>query len=59
MSSEIIDFAQWFRSPAGRYLHAWELEHGDQVVADCFGYHALRIGCEYLQLVRNSPNRPR
>ena len=54
MSSEIIDFAQWFRSPAGRYLHAWELEHGDQVVADCFGYHALQIGCEYLQLLRNS-----
>ena len=54
MSEQIIDLAQWFHTPAGRYLREWELRHCDQAVADCFGYHALQIGGETLPLLRNS-----
>lgn len=53
MSRQIIDLAQWFQTPAGRYLQDWELQHCDQVVTDCFGYHALQIGGEHLPLLRN------
>lgn len=53
-SARIIDLAQWFQTPVGRYLREWELRHCDQAVADCFGYHALQIGCESLPLLRNS-----
>lgn len=54
MSEQIIDLAQWFHTPAGRYLREWELRHCDQAVADCFGYQALQIGGETLPLLRNS-----
>ena len=54
MSGKIINLAQWFDSPAGRYLQAWELERCDRATCDLFGYHALQIGAEHLPLLRNS-----
>lgn len=44
MSGEIIGLHQWFGSPPGRYLLAWEQERYDELVADIFGYHALQLG---------------
>ena len=34
----------WFETPAGRYLLAWEQAQFDNAVADIFGYHALQLG---------------
>jgi SAM-dependent methyltransferase len=35
---------EWFETPAGRYLLAWERAEFDAAVADIFGYHALQLG---------------
>lgn len=34
----------WFQTPPGRYLLAWEQAAFDRVVTDVFGYHALQLG---------------
>ena len=43
-SSAIISLADWLRTPAGRYLLAWEQQHLDRAVVDVFGFHALQLG---------------
>jgi len=35
---------QWFDSPPGAYLLAWEQASADRLLADVFGYHALQVG---------------
>jgi len=35
---------EWFETPPGRYLLAWERAEFDRAVADIFGYHALQLG---------------
>jgi SAM-dependent methyltransferase len=49
MSEPIIDLQQWFRTPAGRYLLAWERAKVDAAVVDIFGYHALQLGVPELE----------
>ena len=44
MSGRIIGLPDWFQTPAGRYLLAWEQAQFDAIVADFFGYHALQLG---------------
>ncbi len=44
MSGQIIGLQDWFQTPPGRYLLAWEQAQFDQAVADIFGYHALQLG---------------
>ena len=44
MDSQIIDLADWVKTPPGRYLLAWEAAQFDQAVSDVFGYHALQLG---------------
>jgi SAM-dependent methyltransferase len=44
MSGQIIGLHEWFQTPPGRYLLAWEQSRFDQAVADVFGYHALQLG---------------
>ena len=44
MGSQIIGFTDWFKTPSGEYLLAWERERFEQTVADIFGYHALQLG---------------
>ncbi len=41
---QIIDLQEWFETPPGQYLLAWEKEQLDRSVADIFGYHALQLG---------------
>ncbi len=52
MSGEIIGLHQWFDTPPGRYLLAWEQERYDELVVDIFGYHALQLGMPGLQALR-------
>lgn len=42
----------WFETPPGRYLLAWEQARFDQAVADVFGYHALQLGLPQLDALR-------
>ena len=35
---------QWFETPPGRYLLAWERSEFERAVGDIFGYHALQLG---------------
>jgi len=48
MSQQIIrstaGLHDWFQTPPGRYLLAWEQASFDLAVADIFGYHALQLG---------------
>lgn len=48
----IIGLTQWLRTPAGRYLLAWEQTHLDKAVADVFGFHALQLGLPELDALR-------
>jgi SAM-dependent methyltransferase len=44
MSDAIIGMREWFETPPGRYLLAWEKDQFDRAVADIFGYHAVQLG---------------
>lgn len=46
--------AHWLSSPAGRYVLAREQAYFDGAVADIFGYHALQLGMEDVDLLRAS-----
>lgn len=46
--------ADWLRTPAGRYLLAWEQRFIDAAVIDWFGYHALQLGCPQLHGLRTN-----
>jgi SAM-dependent methyltransferase len=55
MSERIIGMQQWFETPPGRVLLAWERAAFDQAVGDIFGYHALQMGLPELDAL--SANR--
>lgn len=44
MSDQIIGLRDWFATPPGRYLLAWEKTQMDLAVANIFGFHALQLG---------------
>ncbi len=48
------EFGQWLRTPAGRYLLAWEQRFIDAAVIDWFGYHALQLGFPQLHGLRTN-----
>ena len=52
MSGQIISLQDWFQTPPGRYLQAWEQAQFDRYVADIFGYHALQMGMPSLDALR-------
>jgi SAM-dependent methyltransferase len=54
MGSQIIGFTNWFKTPPGEYLLAWERERFDEAVADVFGYHALQLGLPELDALRSN-----
>jgi SAM-dependent methyltransferase len=45
---------QWFDTPPGQYLKAWEEQAFDAAVADVFGYHALQLGLPELDTLRSN-----
>jgi SAM-dependent methyltransferase len=48
MNDQIIGLHDWFATPPGSYLLAWERAQLDSAVADMFGYHALQLGLSEL-----------
>ena len=49
-----LSATQWLASPPGQYLFAREQAYFDDAVADIFGYHALQLGLEQVDLLRSS-----
>lgn len=43
---------EWFETPPGRYLLAWEQAQFDRAVADVFGFHALQLGLPELDALQ-------
>jgi SAM-dependent methyltransferase len=54
MSGQIIGLHDWFQTPPGRYLLAWEQAQLDATVADIFGYHALQLGLPELDALNTN-----
>src|SRR5215207_8447938 len=52
MSDQIIGMQQWFETPPGRYLLAWEQAEFDRAVGDIFGYHAVQLGLPELDTLQ-------
>jgi SAM-dependent methyltransferase len=52
MSDQIIGMQQWFETPPGRYLLAWERAEFDRAVGDIFGFHALQLGLPELDTLQ-------
>ena len=52
MSDQIIGMREWFETPPGQYLLAWEQAEFDGTVADIFGYHALQLGLPELDTLQ-------
>lgn len=40
----IINLDNWFKTPIGLYIRAWEQKHLDKLTADIFGFNAIQIG---------------
>jgi SAM-dependent methyltransferase len=45
---------QWFETPPGRYLLAWERAEFDRAVSDIFGFHALQLGLPELDALQSN-----
>ena len=45
---------EWLASPQGRYLLAREQSYFDDAVVDVFGYHAMQLGLEQVNLLRTN-----
>ena len=52
MTDKITGLTEWFTTPAGRYLLAWEQDQFDLAVADIFGFNALQLGLPELDALR-------
>jgi SAM-dependent methyltransferase len=52
--NEMIGLQDWFQTPPGRYLLAWERAQFESAVADIFGYHALQLGLPELDALRTN-----
>ena len=48
MADEIIGFDEWWCTPQGQHLLAWEREHFARAVVDVFGFNALQLGVPQL-----------
>ncbi|MGB7543253.1 MAG: methyltransferase domain-containing protein [Burkholderiales bacterium] len=46
--------SDWFETPAGRYVLAWEQTQFDSAVEDVFGFNAVQAGLPQLDFLRES-----
>jgi SAM-dependent methyltransferase len=54
IADEMPAATPWLATPPGQYVFAREQAYFDNAVADIFGYHALQLGMEELDLLRTS-----
>ncbi|OZI64945.1 class I SAM-dependent methyltransferase [Bordetella genomosp. 4] len=48
----IVELAEWFQTPPGQYVLAWERSQFDAIVADVFGYYAWQVGFAEFNLLQ-------
>lgn len=48
----IVELAEWFQTPPGQYVLAWEHAQFDALVSDVFGYQAWQLGVGELDFLR-------
>src|SRR5579871_5116306 len=53
-AARMAPLEEWFATPQGAYILAWELARIDQVVADIFGYFAVQVGLPGIDFMRAS-----
>lgn len=53
-TQDAVTATQWLATPPGRYVLDREQAYFDNAVADIFGYHALQLGLENIDLLRAS-----
>lgn len=46
--------AEWFESPRGQYVLAWEQSQVDNAVDDVFGFHAVQVGLPGIDFLREN-----
>ena len=46
--------ADWFLTPAGRYIAQWSLDTADRMLLDVFGLQAAQIGCATLDFLAHN-----
>ncbi|MGK4924449.1 class I SAM-dependent methyltransferase [Bordetella hinzii] len=44
MTAPIVELAEWFQTPPGKYVLEWERARFDEEVADVFGFYAWQMG---------------
>lgn len=54
MTDDLSAAAAWLETPPGAYVLSREQAYFDNAVTDIFGYHALQLGMEHLDLLRTS-----
>jgi len=54
MSQQIIGLGEWFATPPGQYLLAWEQVQFDLSVVDLFGFNALQLGLPELVALKSN-----
>lgn len=52
MTENLQSLTEWFATPPGQYLLAWEQDRLDLAVADVFGFNAVQLGLPQLQALR-------
>ena len=48
----IVELAEWFQTPPGQYVLAWEQARFDAIVTDVFGYYAWQVGLVDMNLLQ-------
>ncbi|CAM4037578.1 class I SAM-dependent methyltransferase [Bordetella tumulicola] len=43
-TSPIVELAEWFQTPPGQHVLAWERAQFDAILVDVFGYYAWQVG---------------
>ena len=46
--------ADWFQTPAGRYVLDWEMRQFDNAVDDVFGYYGVQVGLPGIDCLREN-----
>lgn len=54
IAADAVTATEWLASSPGQYVLAREQAYFDEAVADIFGYHALQLGLEQVDLLRAS-----
>src|SRR5690606_27793873 len=52
MTENLQSLTEWFATPPGQYLLAWEQDRLDLAVADVFGFNAVQLGLPQLAALR-------